>query len=140
MRGVIYVAVISLALGALLGLGQVALSGQEPSIQAVGRRAGRRDRVEERLQRMNEQLNLTDEQKAKIRPILQEQMKQLRALRQDTSLAPEQKGEKTRQIRKSAREQIDQILTLEQMAKRAEMRKHAGSRRGAPTQQAPEQQ
>src|SRR5580658_6145696 len=58
------------------------------------------------LQRLSEQLNLTDDQKAKILPLLQAQFDQQTALRNDTSLSDEEQREKMRAIMQSTREQI----------------------------------
>jgi len=78
---------------------------------------------------MSENLNLTEEQKAKIRPILEDEAEQLKALRADTSLSPEQSRAKARESRSSTRSQIDQILTPEQKGKRTEMQRKARERR-----------
>jgi Spy/CpxP family protein refolding chaperone len=99
----------------------------------------RRDRVEDRLERMSRRLNLTDEQKAKIRPILQDEQKQMKALREDASLSPDQRRQQGREIRTSARKQIDEILTPEQKEKRKEMWQKARKGRGPRGEQPPQQ-
>jgi Spy/CpxP family protein refolding chaperone len=82
-----------------------------------------RGRVERQLQKMSKSLNLTDEQVAKIRPILQERNKQLEDLRAQSSLPQGEARSKATAIRKSARQQIDQILTPEQREKQKAMRR-----------------
>ena len=133
-------------LSALVGFGQAPPAGQPPAAQPAagpqqpGQRARmRRDWVEDRLERMSRRLNLTDEQKAKIRLILQDEAKQLRALRQDTSLSPDQQRQQAREIRTSARKQIDQILTPEQKEKRKEMWQKARKGRAPRGEQPPQQ-
>jgi periplasmic protein CpxP/Spy len=118
-------------LGACLGLGLVAFAGQAAA--GAGQRGGRpgmrRESVDERLARMSERLNLTQEQKEKIRPILQHQVDQWKALRADTSLSEEDRRAKAREIGKSTHEQIEQILTPEQKEKMKEMMQKARERR-----------
>jgi Spy/CpxP family protein refolding chaperone len=72
---------------------------------------------------MRKSLNLTDDQVAKIRPILQERNKQLEDLRAKSSLPQGEARAKATEIRKSARQQIDQILTPEQREKQKAMRR-----------------
>jgi Spy/CpxP family protein refolding chaperone len=74
------------------------------------------------LQRLSEQLNLTDDQKTKILPLLQAQADQLTALHNDTSLSDDDKHEKARAIMQSTREQIGALLTPEQKEKFKSMR------------------
>jgi F0F1-type ATP synthase membrane subunit b/b' len=72
---------------------------------------------------MRETLNLTDDQVVKIRPILRERNKQLEELRAQSSLPQGEARAKATQIRKSARQQIDQILTPEQREKQKATRR-----------------
>jgi Spy/CpxP family protein refolding chaperone len=72
---------------------------------------------------MSKSLDLTDDQVAKIRPILQERNKQLDDLRAKSSLPQGEARSKATAIRKSARQQIDQILTPEQREKQKAMRR-----------------
>jgi Spy/CpxP family protein refolding chaperone len=72
---------------------------------------------------MSKSLNLTDDQVAKIRPILQERNKQLKDLRANSSLPQGEARAKAREFRKSARQQIDQILTPEQREKQKAIRR-----------------
>jgi protein CpxP len=74
------------------------------------------------LQRLSEQVNLTNDQKAKILPLLQAQADQLKALHDDTSLSDDEKHEKMRTIMQSTRKQIGDLLTPEQKEKLKEMR------------------
>jgi len=70
-------------------------------------------------------LNLTDEQKAKLRPILQEQNQQMEALRNDTSMTQEQKVAKANEVRQNASPKIRAILTPEQLQKLADLQQKA---------------
>jgi Spy/CpxP family protein refolding chaperone len=75
-----------------------------------------RDPVAMQLQMMSKRLNLTDDQKTKIQPILQNSFQQVRSIHQNTSLTPDQQKTQIQQIRESSRDQIKQILTPEQVA------------------------
>jgi protein CpxP len=68
-------------------------------------------------------LNLTDEQKAKLRPILAEENQQLDTLRNDTSMTQEQKISKANEIRQNASPKIKAVLTPEQLQKLADLQK-----------------
>jgi len=83
-------------------------------------------------------LNLTDEQKAKLRPILQEQNQQMEALRNDTSMTQEQKIAKANEVRQNASPKIKAILTQEQLQKLADLQQKARQQQqSAPAQGAP---
>lgn len=75
-----------------------------------------------RLDWLSKQLNLTDEQKAKIKPILADEGKQMRTVREDTSLSQQQKHEKMMQLHETVDSQINDVLTPEQQKKFAEVR------------------
>jgi periplasmic protein CpxP/Spy len=77
--------------------------------------------VDQQLQRLSDKLNLTDDQKTKLKPILQDQMDQMKTVREDTSLTPEQKRAKMKSTHASFNEQINAVLTPEQQAKYKEM-------------------
>lgn len=80
------------------------------------------------LQMLTEKLNLTDEQRTKLKPILQDQSEQLKAVHDDTSLSPDQKSAKMKAIHASFRDQINGVLTPEQQAKLKEMKHEAGEK------------
>ncbi len=65
-------------------------------------------------------LNLTDEQKAKLQPIIADENKQMDAVRSDTSLTTDQKIQKANQIRSDASPKIRAVLTPEQLQKLAQ--------------------
>ena len=69
------------------------------------------------LDRIAKELNLTGDQKTKLQAALADQLKQLRSLREDTSLATEDKRAKAREIHKATLAKIKEILTPEQLAK-----------------------
>jgi protein CpxP len=119
-----------LALSALVMLGQVAFSG--PSQQGEQRRGGGRPVMDvgQRVENLSKQLNLTDDQKPKVRAIYEDAANQRQALRQDTSLSRQDRMEKMRAINQSTRKQIENILTAEQKKKWNEIMKENRERRG----------
>lgn len=88
---------------------------------------------EARLKRMTEELNLTKDQQDKIKPILEDEQKQMQDLRQ-SSTGERPDMSKMRDIRKSHDEQIEAVLTSEQKTKWEDMQKkmmeRGGGRRG----------
>ena len=125
MRGLWILTMAACVLGGLVGIEQSMFAGQEaggaPPTTQQARPA--RGRVERQLQRMSQTLNLTDDQVAKIRPILQIRNKQLKDLRANSSLPQGYARAKAREIRKYARQQIDLILTPQQREKQKAIRR-----------------
>jgi len=79
-------------------------------------------KVEAKLQRLASELNLTDDQKTQLKPVLQGEYKQLKAVHDDTSMPSEQKESKMKEIHDGAKGQINSILTPEQQKKLAAMK------------------
>ncbi len=117
---------------------QPAPSGQEQQ-QGPGRRGMMMMSPQERLDAMAKQLNLTDEQKTKIKPILEQEHEKMQTLRQDTSLSREDRMSKMMDIRKSTSEEIKKVLTPDQQKKFDEMRPMGPGGRGRPQGPPPSQ-
>lgn len=83
------------------------------------------DEVKERLQKIATELNLSDDQRAKLKPILQGEVDELRGVKNDASLSPEQKQAKAKQIHEASKAKIGEILTPEQKDKWAAMKEEA---------------
>lgn len=101
-----------------------AQASQEPQAPSSDKHAGMQHKMEsadQQLQMLSEKLNLTDDQKAKVKPILEDQMKQMKAVHEDSSLSPEQKRAKMKSIHESLHEQINAVLTPEQQTKFKQM-------------------
>lgn len=77
--------------------------------------------VDEHMDMLAKRLNLTDDQKAKIRPILEQHLKNADAIRKDQSLSPEQKHAKMKASMDAAHAKIDPILNDEQKKELAQM-------------------
>ncbi len=87
----------------------------------------------ERLQELSAKLNLTEEQKAQIKPILEEQAPKMKAIRDDSSLDRRGKMQKAMEVRSETDSKIRPILTKEQQdildAEREKMRENMKKRR-----------
>lgn len=80
----------------------------------------------DRIEMLAEKLNLTEAQTAAIKPIFAAEANDIKTVWQDNSLSKEQKQSKMSDIRESAKEKINTILTPEQQAKLAELKAPAG--------------
>lgn len=78
---------------------------------------------EAHLQMLSEKLNLTEDQKAKLKPVFEDQAQQLKAVHEDAALTPEQKAAKKKAIHEKMHDQINAVLTPEQQEKFKEMKK-----------------
>jgi len=84
----------------------------------------------ERGEKFAEKLNLTPEQKADLKSIRENEKQQAQAIKNDSSLTPDQKKAKFKELRKSSHEQMMAKLTPDQQAKFKEMRKEHRGHRG----------
>lgn len=69
------------------------------------------------LRALTTQLNLTPDQREKLRPIVTEEGEQLRVIRLDEHLTPEQRLQKSREVREAYHPKIAALLTSEQQEK-----------------------
>ncbi len=110
--------------------------GTETQEHSQGQMAGheqmRAKSAQERLDWLSQQLNLTDDQKAKLLPILQSQDQQFKAVHDNSSLTQEQRRDQIRQIQQSTQPQIQSVLTPEQRQKFAQLKEeHQRQHEGA---------
>src|SRR5262245_14481471 len=87
--------IAALALGGFLATSHLAMAQDQKGGQGQRRGGGS---VEQRMERMNEQLKLTDEQKPKVKAVLEESQKARQELRSESSGAPQDRREKMRGI------------------------------------------
>lgn len=73
----------------------------------------------DKLAKLTEKLNLTKDQQEKIKPILDKEAADMKAI--DKNLSKEQKMAKFQEIRKNTKEEINKVLTPEQQKKYGEM-------------------
>ena len=85
------------------------------------------------LQNMMDKLDVSPEQKTKLDPILEEDAKQVRALRGDSGLSDEERQKRTAAIRSETDKKIKPILTPAQWTKleqlRAERKQQGGTKK-----------
>jgi len=94
------------------------LSAQEKKETPKGEGRGGGDIVKQRLDRLNEELKLTDAQKPKVEALLKEQGEKMRGLRDAT---PEDRREKMQASREEMGKKMKEILTAEQYEKYQKM-------------------
>ena len=92
----------------------------------------RAPRAQDRIAHLKEELNLTDDQVAKLKPVMQEEGKKLRELRSDTTLSREDKLSKVKTIHQDLAAKVKPILTTEQYSKWEKMQEGARKRRTQP--------
>ena len=89
---------------------------------------GRAARID-RLKQVSEELKLTDEQKEKVKPVLQEQAKKVRELRDNKDLSRQDRVAKLKEIREGVDTKVKAILTPEQLEKWNKLRSEGPRRR-----------
>lgn len=108
----------NILLAALAAAGVWSWQSQTVAADQSGPGAGQRAaHVRERIMDRAGDLNLTDEQKAKLKPIWQERSHKLRELWQDQSLSQQEKVEKLKVMREEMAPKLKQLLTAEQLEK-----------------------
>ena len=118
--------IAAIALGGLLSCGSLTHAQDAPAKKdapppdaagAGAPGAARAAAVRERMQRMDVDLKLTEEQKTKIRESRTALGEKMRALQQNQDLTPEAKREKMKELRDSNQATMKTILTPEQFEK-----------------------
>jgi len=130
------VALFSLGFGAGNAFGQDAQDAPPPppppsgqgtgqgTGQGMGRGMGRRpmESVDDQIQHLNKKLKLSDDQQAKLKPILEDQNKQMEQIHNDSSLSREDRFSKMQALRQSSDTQIKSVLNEEQQKSFDKMR------------------
>ena len=119
--------IAALALGGLLAFSTIAMAADADTKAA--RKAGKnRFSVEQRLEKMSTDLKLTDEQKPKVKTVLEETSKSMQGLRE---VPQDERRAKMQSIREKEVTKLKEILTPDQMEKykkvQEEMKKKAGA-------------
>jgi len=119
---------LSLGFGAVNAYGQDAQDAPPPPPQqsgpGMGRGMGRRpmESVDDQIKHLSKKLNLSDDQQAKLKPIFEEQHKQMEQIHNDSSLSREDRFSKMQALRQSSDTQIKSVLTEEQQKSFDKMR------------------
>lgn len=98
-------------------LSLVAIFAMAISIASFAGEHGKKMSVDERLGWMTKELNLSADQQAQLKPILENQQKQIEAVYQDASLTDDAKKAKKMEIKSSTNTQIKALLNTEQQDK-----------------------
>jgi Spy/CpxP family protein refolding chaperone len=118
--------VAALALGSLLACTTIA-SAQDTPKQG---KKGRGPTVEQRVDRLNQEVTLTDDQKTKVTALYEDENKKMRELRQDTSLDQQARRDKAVEMRKETDKKMKDILKPDQFAKYQKMQEEMRQRKG----------
>jgi Spy/CpxP family protein refolding chaperone len=120
-----------IALGGLLACGTLTHAQDAPAKKDAPPGGGdQRAAMRERMQKMETELKLTDEQKTKIGESRKALGEKMRALQQDQDLTPEAKREKMKEMRDSNQATMKTILTPEQFEKWQKMAQPMSARPG----------
>lgn len=124
-----------ISLIAALALGGMLVCTTLVSAQDAPKKKGRGQTVEQRVERLDKAVTLTDEQKTKVTALYEEDGKKMRELRGDTSLDQQQRREKMQEIRKDSDAKLKAILKPDQFEKyqkwQEEMRQQRKGQGGA---------
>jgi periplasmic protein CpxP/Spy len=80
------------------------------------------------LKHLSKRLNLSDDQQTKIKPILEDQQKQMQQLWSDNALSRQDRFSKMRDIRENSDAQIKNVLNQDQQKQFDKMREEQRSR------------
>ena len=84
-----------------------------------------------RMKHVAKELNLTEDQKAKMKSSMQAQHQQMKAIQGDTSLSADQKKAKVKELHEQSRADFQAMLTPDQQQKWQEIKKdHKNGRQG----------
>lgn len=112
-------ALVGLLAGGLL-VGATLQAQDAPKDKPPGERGGPGGpgmRGRPNLDQIAKDLNLTDDQKAKVKTAMEDMQNKMKALRDDTNLKPEDKRAKAKEIREGFTATMKEILTAEQFEK-----------------------
>ena len=104
----------ALAAGSLLVGSQALAQDSTNAVPATPPAGGRGMRGAPNIDQLATTLKLTDDQKTKVKPILDAQQQKIRDLRADTTLSPEDRRTKMQAIRDDTLKQLKDVLTPEQ--------------------------
>ena len=103
---------VSLGLVAALAIPLASAKSQANPAQAASKEKGMHDKMQAAL----DSLNLTDDQKAKVKDILADAKTKRQAVVSDTSLNEEQKRAKMKELHEAMAAKLNEVLTPEQQA------------------------
>ncbi len=112
--------IAAMVLGGLVACSMLATA--QDATNAPARKGGKgRFTPEQQLERMTTQLSLTDEQKPKVKAVLEDSAKKRKEIMSDTSLDRQQIREKMQPVMEEQNKKMKAILTDDQYTKYQEM-------------------
>jgi len=131
------VALLSLCFGTAYGQDQDQAAPPPPSgqqsEQGMGHRMGHgpmMPSVDDQIKHLTKKLSLSDDQQAKLKPILEDQRKQMETIHNDSSLSREDRFSKMQALRQSSDTQIKSVLNEDQQKNFDKMREEQHGRMG----------
>lgn len=103
---------VSLALGATQQRGSASTPGASASAKPV--QTPQADKADPDTPEADDALNMTDDQRARIKAIRDDAQEQIKAMQKDKTLSDEQRQKKAKQIKMDTRKQVWSVLTPEQ--------------------------
>ena len=117
MRRTFLSAVLAITLTGGMALAQATVPNAKPHAHNPHREA----------MKMSQRLNLSADQTAKLEPILANRDQKLATLRSNTALSPQDMKSQMRSIHKETRQQLNAVLTPEQLQQLKTMRRSHGA-------------
>ena len=125
-------AVLVLSLGSIVGFAQTTLPAQSrnPAVVQHQRHAHNPHKA---AMRMGKKLGLTEEQTSRLEPILSDRQQKVQALRANSSLTDAEREQQMKTIQQTARMQMSNVLSPDQMKQLKQMHREKKQQGGAPT-------
>lgn len=127
MKKLLITAIVNGALAMGLAAASVPARAQDQDTQQAGVR--QMPSADDVVQRLGEKLNLSEDQKAQIKPIIADRQQKMQALRSDTSLRRGQKARQMKGIFEDSDKKIKAILTPDQQKQYADLEQQMKERR-----------
>lgn len=127
MKRLVLTVIVNGALAIGLAAATIPARAQEQDTQQAGAR--QMPSPDDVVQRLGQKLNLSDDQKAQIKPIIADRQQKMQALRSDTSLRRGQKGQQMKSIMEDSDKKINAILTPDQQKQYAQLEQQMKERR-----------
>lgn len=124
MRSKVGHAFAAMAVAAVVVLGVAAAPPNDMRLHTDARYR----RISMQLERLATQLGLTDQQRARVKPVIEARVQQMHDLRLDENLTDEQREEKVRTVQQTYGSQLRAILTPEQQQKLEEAKESRNAR------------
>jgi protein CpxP len=118
--------IAAMALGGLVACSTLA-TAQDTTTPKKGKRG--MPTIEQQMERLTTALTLTDDQKPKVKKVLEGQQKSMQALRDDTNLDQDARRTKMQDLRKETEKGMKVILTDEQFTKYQALPQRGGKKK-----------